>query len=90
VYPCPASLGPQRGGASRPFSWDRHELVRESLVSDFSAAPHHQWVSEFVYFFAENTKIPPKIKIYKIYNKSIIKYNIIALKTGILESIKYL
>jgi hypothetical protein len=50
----------------------------------------HQGVSEFVYFFAENPKIPPKIKIYKIHNKSTIKYNVTALKTGILESIKYL
>jgi hypothetical protein len=50
----------------------------------------HQGVSEFVYFFAENAKIPPKIKIYKIHNKSTIRYNVIILKPGILESIKYL
>ena len=51
----------------------------------------HQGVSEFVYFFfAENTKTPPKIKIYKIYKKSIIRYYITGLKTEILKSIKYL
>jgi len=50
----------------------------------------HQEVSEFVYFFAENTKTLPKIKIYKIYKKSIMRYYIIGLKIEILESIKYL
>jgi hypothetical protein len=60
----------------------RHEF-RHPLVP-------HQGVPEFVYIFAENAKIPPKLKIYKIHKNSIIRYNVIALKTEILESIKHL
>jgi len=35
----------------------------------------HRGVPEFVYIFAENAEIPPKIKMYKIYLKPRIRYN---------------
>ena len=56
-FPDPNSFTP-----SRTIPWNEMEFD-PSQHAEVTCLAGHQGVSEFIYFFAENTKIPPKNKI---------------------------